>query len=436
MVWTAARRLRAESERACDDLALCFGAQPADYAEHLLDIVTCVRDHSTPAIALAMAHRKEFEGRMLAILNPELRRTNFGRLQSASLVGVLSLLVVVISAAAPARQQGSGMPAPLAAALPAPAPAQLPAAAKPPEPVQQNDNRHVETRTRYDTTAYTDIARAYAKVRYAPRHRVQWRHHQSLGTADAAAPHRHGCRRPAYRCVGIEPLRWRRVGAQGARCGAGRRCRCAGARDGGLGDRQLRRCRRDGAVEGGAHRSRPTPFAKSPPGDSATAPRMAVPTWWHRRSRTTGPKGFAAPLAWALGQFGVKHAPRALVAALTDPDEDVRYKAAWAAGEIGDSITLPVASRGAAARELTARPARPAARIAPRGRRPGEDGGVVEVAGCGRAPDGGARARRWWRDGPLAVAVAAADSAALKAWGLPRDLGPWGVMLGTLRTDM
>ena len=80
-------RLRAESERACDDLALVFGARPSDYAEHLLDIVTCVRDHNTPAVALAMAHRKEFEGRMLAILNPELRRRGLGRLQSAALVG-------------------------------------------------------------------------------------------------------------------------------------------------------------------------------------------------------------------------------------------------------------------------------------------------------------------------------------------------------------
>lgn len=70
LAWTAARNLRAESERACDDLALTFGTRPSDYAEHLLDIVTCVRNHETPSVALALAHRKEFEGRMLAILNP------------------------------------------------------------------------------------------------------------------------------------------------------------------------------------------------------------------------------------------------------------------------------------------------------------------------------------------------------------------------------
>src|SRR5688572_12885946 len=49
LVWTAAKQLRSESERACDDLALACGARPSDYAEHLLDIVTSVRHDSTPA---------------------------------------------------------------------------------------------------------------------------------------------------------------------------------------------------------------------------------------------------------------------------------------------------------------------------------------------------------------------------------------------------
>jgi HEAT repeat protein/beta-lactamase regulating signal transducer with metallopeptidase domain len=105
LVWTAARRLRAESERACDDLALVFGARPSDYAEHLLDIVSCVRDHNTPAVALAMAHRREFEGRMLAILDPELRRRGMGRVQTAGLVGGLAALALVVGAAAPVPRE-------------------------------------------------------------------------------------------------------------------------------------------------------------------------------------------------------------------------------------------------------------------------------------------------------------------------------------------
>ncbi|HEX2722541.1 MAG TPA: M56 family metallopeptidase [Gemmatimonadaceae bacterium] len=102
LVWTAAKQLRSESERACDDLALSCGARASDYAEHLLDIVTSVRHDSTPAVALAMARRKEFEGRMLAILDPELRHATPSRRQSLALIGSLALLAVVVGAAAPA----------------------------------------------------------------------------------------------------------------------------------------------------------------------------------------------------------------------------------------------------------------------------------------------------------------------------------------------
>ena len=102
LVWTAAKQLRSESERACDDLALACGARAADYAEHLLDIVTSVRRDSTPSVALAMARRKEFEGRMLAILDPELRHSSPSRRQSATLIGSLALISIVVGAAAPA----------------------------------------------------------------------------------------------------------------------------------------------------------------------------------------------------------------------------------------------------------------------------------------------------------------------------------------------
>ncbi|HEX9606711.1 MAG TPA: M56 family metallopeptidase, partial [Gemmatimonadaceae bacterium] len=101
LVWTAAKQLRSESERACDDLALACGARATDYAEHLLDIVTSVRRDSTPSVALAMARRKEFEGRMLAILDPELRHSSPSRRQSAALIGSLALIAIVVGAAAP-----------------------------------------------------------------------------------------------------------------------------------------------------------------------------------------------------------------------------------------------------------------------------------------------------------------------------------------------
>ena len=107
LVWTAARRLRSESERACDDLALVSGARASDYAEHLLEIVTSVRRDRTPSIALAMARHSEFEGRMLAILDPERPRRGPSRRQSAATIGGLAFMTLVVGAAAPVPQRQS-----------------------------------------------------------------------------------------------------------------------------------------------------------------------------------------------------------------------------------------------------------------------------------------------------------------------------------------
>lgn len=110
LVWTAAKRLRAESERACDDLALLCGARPSDYAEHLLDIVARVKHNTTPSVALAMATRSEFEGRMLAILDPALRRVAPSRKQSWSLVASVAMVAVVIGISAPVSSVAATAP--------------------------------------------------------------------------------------------------------------------------------------------------------------------------------------------------------------------------------------------------------------------------------------------------------------------------------------
>jgi beta-lactamase regulating signal transducer with metallopeptidase domain/HEAT repeat protein len=107
LAWTAAKQLRSESERACDDLALSCGTRATDYAEHLLEIVTSVRGDNTPVVALAMARRKEFEGRMLAILDPELPHSSPSRRQSAALIGSLAVIALVVGAASPAARTAS-----------------------------------------------------------------------------------------------------------------------------------------------------------------------------------------------------------------------------------------------------------------------------------------------------------------------------------------
>jgi beta-lactamase regulating signal transducer with metallopeptidase domain/HEAT repeat protein len=134
LVWTAAKQLRNESERACDDLALSCGTRATDYAEHLLEIVTSVRRDTTPSVALAMARRKEFEGRMLAILDPELRHSSPTRRQSAALIGSLALVALTVGAISPVARtadaaQTSSAPQAATRSTPAAARAAAPSAA-------------------------------------------------------------------------------------------------------------------------------------------------------------------------------------------------------------------------------------------------------------------------------------------------------------------
>ena len=110
LVWTAGRRLRAESERACDDLVLSCGARASDYADHLLDIVISVRHHGAPATAMPMARRRELEGRVLAILDPAVARIGPGRLQSAALVAGIGALALSVAAMAPVRRAARAVP--------------------------------------------------------------------------------------------------------------------------------------------------------------------------------------------------------------------------------------------------------------------------------------------------------------------------------------
>ena len=103
LVWVAARKLRVESERAADDLVLGVGTRASEYADHLLQIVCRAARSRTPAIALPMAQRHEFEGRMLAILEREARREPASS-RHAAVLGCLALsLVIPLAALAPAR---------------------------------------------------------------------------------------------------------------------------------------------------------------------------------------------------------------------------------------------------------------------------------------------------------------------------------------------
>lgn len=101
LAWLAAYRLRVEGERACDDAVLRAGARPSDYAEHLLSIVRSV-GNTVPSVALAMARRSDFEGRLLAILEPGIPRARLTRWRAAGMAALFLLAVMPLAAMAPA----------------------------------------------------------------------------------------------------------------------------------------------------------------------------------------------------------------------------------------------------------------------------------------------------------------------------------------------
>ena len=101
LAWLASHRLRVEGERACDDAVLRAGALPSDYAEHLLSIVRTV-GNTVPTVALAMARRSDFEGRLLAILEAGIPRAGLTRGRAAGVAAMFAVAVMPLAAMAPA----------------------------------------------------------------------------------------------------------------------------------------------------------------------------------------------------------------------------------------------------------------------------------------------------------------------------------------------
>ena len=106
LVWIACRRLRRESEQACDDEVLSGGVGAREYAAHLLELTRqCRRSTSTWASALPIAHPSTLETRITAMLNPLVDRRLPSTRTLAALAAVL-LLITLPVAAVRARQAG------------------------------------------------------------------------------------------------------------------------------------------------------------------------------------------------------------------------------------------------------------------------------------------------------------------------------------------
>lgn len=105
LVWVVAKRLRHEAERAADDLVIAAGAAPSSYAAHLLAMVQAVLARRAPALALPMAQRSAFEGRVLAILAPDIAR--HGLTRRVTFAGAMIALLVALPLAALTPRAGT-----------------------------------------------------------------------------------------------------------------------------------------------------------------------------------------------------------------------------------------------------------------------------------------------------------------------------------------
>lgn len=99
LVWMAARQLRMERERACDDHVLHTGTRASDYASHLLDIARSLGSSNCSAMtAVAIARRSQLEGRLLAILDPDISRRGLNR--AGASLALIAMICVVMPLAA------------------------------------------------------------------------------------------------------------------------------------------------------------------------------------------------------------------------------------------------------------------------------------------------------------------------------------------------
>lgn len=121
LAWLAARAMKRERERACDDAVIGLGIRPSRYAQDLLEIARETGARFGPSAALAMARPSELEGRLLSLLASDRRRSPVRGVRWLVSATMLACAVLAlggeIGAAAPASPP-SAIP-PLGGALPA-----------------------------------------------------------------------------------------------------------------------------------------------------------------------------------------------------------------------------------------------------------------------------------------------------------------------------
>ena len=108
LAWLAARELRVERERACDDEVLRAGARASDYVEYLMRVAHSTRIMGAAALGgLAMARPSQMAGRLLAVLDDRRRRGRVSPRSTAHAAVVASVLVTGVAAASPVASRNN-----------------------------------------------------------------------------------------------------------------------------------------------------------------------------------------------------------------------------------------------------------------------------------------------------------------------------------------
>lgn len=329
LAWIALREVRAEAEKCCDDWVLRGGTRASTYAAHLLEMVRVVGRARVPAaLALPMAQRSTFEGRLLAILEPGVERGRVRRGQAAATAAGILGLVVVLGAMGPAQPQAALAPADTGGEWDAPAllsgTAAAPAAGRLGDRAKPGHEWKLEGRARGETVAEVDAATLAA---LSPRVAAAV---SAFASASATAR------------VDERPV------------DAATRGRALDALAGALNDASAGV--RVSAVHALGQLQDPRSVAAlvaALRGDpDATVRRTAAWALGQIEDRAATPALVAAmqgdrdvevrrTATWALGQLEDPASVDALVRAMRDGDAEVRQTAVWALGQIEDHRAVP-----------------------------------------------------------------------------------------------
>lgn len=106
LAWIVCRRLRQESEYACDDAVIACGVDATEYATHLLDVARhAVGRRTLWAEAPAVAHPSTLERRIAAMLTAQRSREPLTRRSALFIAGAALAAAVPIAAASATAEQ-------------------------------------------------------------------------------------------------------------------------------------------------------------------------------------------------------------------------------------------------------------------------------------------------------------------------------------------